>query len=332
MSLEDWLLEVWYGQRRAGWLAPLGWLGRGVSALRARRLRSGLAPRCRLPVPVIVVGNITAGGTGKTPLVLWLARLAAGAGLRPGILCRGYRGRARDWPRRVAPGSDPREVGDEAVLLARRSGVPVVAGPDRCAAGELLVAGGVDLVISDDGLQHLRLERDLEIAVVDRERGLGNERFIPAGPLREDPERLETVDFVVVNGGAHERWPDALVMRVDGAELRALTDERTLALTALAGQRLHAVAGIGNPGRFFALLRRHGLEVIEHRFGDHVSYRASDVYFDDDLPVVMTEKDAVKIAPFATAKMWYLPVEAALSSDATRRLRARVLALAGAAP
>lgn len=331
MSLEDWLLEVWYGERRADWLAPLGWLGRGVSAARAHRVRAGLTPRCRLPVPVVVVGNITAGGTGKTPLVLWLAQLAAGLGLRPGILCRGYRGRARNWPRRVDPDSNPVEVGDEPVLLARRSGVPVVAGPDRCAAGELLVKDDVDIVISDDGLQHLRLERDLEMAVIDRERGLGNERFVPAGPLRERPERLATVDYVVINGGAHERWPGALPMRVEGHRLESLTGQPGRPLSALAGQTVHGVAGIGNPQRFFTLLREQGLRVIEHRFGDHVSYKAEDLAYDDALPIVMTEKDAVKVQPYADERMSYVPVEAVLSADVSRRVQARLLALAGRA-
>lgn len=331
MNVEEWLTDVWYGERRADWLAPLGWLGRLLSVARARRWRAGLAPGCRLPVPVVVVGNITAGGTGKTPLVLWLARLVSGAGLVPGILCRGYRGRSRKWPRLVGPDTDPEQVGDEAVLLARRSGAAVAAGPDRCAAGELLLDAGVDIVISDDGLQHLRLERDLEIAVIDGARGLGNGRFIPAGPLRDSPERLRSVDFVVVNGRGTTRWPRALPMHLEGTGLVNLVSQAgPVELDTWRGRTVHAVAGIGHPRRFFDLLRAHGISVLEHPFADHASFAPSDLHFDDELPIVMTEKDAVKVRAFAGPDMWCVPVDACLSADAARRLQAAILGLSGA--
>lgn len=292
---------------QGGWpAATLAPLGAAVAALARRRrelYRAGRRPSERLSVPVIVVGNIFIGGTGKTPLVAWLAEELRGRGRRPGILLRGYGGRSRHWPRDVGPDSDPGEVGDEAVLLARRSGLPVVAGPDRPAAGRRLLELGCDVLVSDDGLQHYRLQRDLEIAVVDGQRGLGNGRCFPAGPLREPPDRLQEVDLVIANG-ASELTPYAF--RLQPEPLRPL---RAGDRPAPAG-RVHGVAGIGNPGRFFEALRGLGLEVIPHAFPDHHPYLPEDLGFGDGLPVVMTEKDAVKVLPWADTRMWCLPVRA----------------------
>ncbi len=256
---------------------------------------------------MVVVGNLTVGGTGKTPLVLWTVARLREAGYRPGVVTRGYGGRAPSWPQRVAADSDPVRVGDEAVLLARRGGCPVAAAPDRVAAARLLTeTQGCDVVVADDGLQHYRLARAVEVVVVDGERRLGNGRCLPAGPLREPRGRLRGADFVVVRGqgGAGEWSMDYL----PGA-LRRVADDATAGAPE-AGSRVHGVAGIGAPGRFFAQLRALGWEVVEHPFPDHHPFRPGDLDFAEPLPVIMTEKDAVKCAPFAAPQHWYLPVTA----------------------
>jgi tetraacyldisaccharide 4'-kinase len=275
--------------------------------LRRALYAAGLLRHVRLPLAVIVVGNITVGGTGKTPLVIWLARWLRQSGYRPGIVTRGYGGRAREWPQAVHAASDPASVGDEPVLLARHTGCPVVADPDRVRAARTAMAGGCDVIISDDGLQHYRLARDVEIAVLDGDRRFGNGRCLPAGPLREPVGRLAAVDACVTNGTAQA---GELAMQLVETRFRALDSDREWPVTEFRGRRAHAVAGIGNPQRFFDHLRRLGVEVIEHPFPDHCYFTAADVDFPDELPVLMTEKDAVKCASFAGARMAYLAVEA----------------------
>jgi len=293
-------------------------------AVSARRLayRAGLARTVRLPVPVIVVGNITAGGTGKTPLTLWLAGFLRANGRTPGIICRGYGGTQRA-PRRVLPESDPLACGDEAVLLARRSGCPVWAGADRPAAGRALLAAhpACDILVSDDGLQHYALARDVEICVVDRERGLGNGWLLPAGPLREPPSRLGRVDAVVFHDDAASaaladaeilRWNRArYAMRLEGSEFRNLLNPgHRVGPEHFRGGRVHAVAGIGNPRRFFRQLRAMGLDFTPHSFPDHHPFAASDLAYAGAEAVVMTEKDAVKCERFAAETHWVLAVDA----------------------
>jgi tetraacyldisaccharide 4'-kinase len=260
-------------------------------------------------VPVVVVGNLTVGGTGKTPLVAWIARFLRERGWRPAVIARGYRGAARRWPQPVGPGSDPRLVGDEPVLLARQLGGTVVAGPDRPAAARMALARGTcDVILSDDGLQALALARDVEVAVLDGERRLGNGRCLPAGPLRERPGRLATVDLVVTRG---EAGPGELAMHYRPGNPRNLADDqREVPIASLADRPLHAVAGIGNPQAFFGQLRALGLSPIEHPFPDHHRFSAKDLAFADDLPVLMTEKDAVKCRGLAQGDAWYLPIEA----------------------
>jgi tetraacyldisaccharide 4'-kinase len=313
--------EHWY--RGSLWL----WLLWPVSALfcllvMLRRLffRTGVLRSVRLPVPVIVVGNITVGGSGKTPLVLWLAEYLREQGYKPGLISRGYGGKAQHWPQPVGADSDPRVVGDEALLLARRSGCPMVVGPDRVAAARRLLAEhGVNVIISDDGMQHYRLGRDIEIAVLDGERRLANGLCLPAGPLREPSARLRSVDFVVTNGeGAKGEWS----MQLEPAAALPLLGGESRPLSSFAATPLHAVAGIGNPGRFFATLRRLGLATTEHAFADHHPYRSGELDFDDELPVLMTEKDAVKYFDYAGERHWYLPVTAHLPEDFGRRLLA----------
>jgi tetraacyldisaccharide 4'-kinase len=289
-------------------------LFQGVVALRRVAYRASILPSRRLPAPVIVVGNITVGGTGKTPLVLWLTNFLQHHGMRPGIVSRGYGAQTRE-PMRVTRSADAGRVGDEPLLLAQRSGCPVWVGQDRAAAGEALLRAHSEcnVIVSDDGLQHYALQRDIEIAVVDGARGFGNGLMLPAGPLREPVSRLDTVDAVVVNGLAHafETHARAHPMKLEGHEFRNLLNpDQAIEPADLRRQRIHAVAGIGNPQRFFAHLETLGLRFQGHAFADHHRFTADDLAFKDADAIVMTEKDAVKCAAFATEKHWALRVDA----------------------
>ncbi|HEX7081927.1 MAG TPA: tetraacyldisaccharide 4'-kinase [Gammaproteobacteria bacterium] len=326
--------SIWYGESAWRWpLWPLSLLFRLVVTLRAAAYASGVKRSVRLPVPVVVVGNVTAGGTGKTPLVIWLAETLRARGWSPGIVTRGYRGRARSWPRHVAADDDPALVGDEAVLLAARTGVPVSAGPDRVAAGALLADGGVDVVISDDGLQHRRMARAFEIAVVDGRRGLGNGLCLPAGPLREPASRLGTVDAVVVNDGGTASSASgsgtsacagvpssALRMTLRVSRVYRVRDGATARLADFAGRTVHAVAGIGDPERFFRMLERAGLDVCRHPLPDHAEITAADLRPAPHGAVLVTEKDAVKCREIAHDDLWCVAVEAVLEAEAGGRL------------
>ena len=294
-------------------LYPLSLVFRSIVAVRRAMYSAGLLKARRLAVPVIVVGNITVGGTGKTPLVLWLTGFLSQHGMRPGIVSRGYGAPARA-PERVRPDSDPGRSGDEAVLLAQRSLCPVWTGRDRFAAGDALLRAHPDcnVIVSDDGLQHYALARDMEIAVVDGARGCGNGFALPAGPLREPSSRLRSVDAVVINGAAEgDRSRDTLHMRLEGREFRNLLNPAHTAGPAhFRSMRVHAVAGIGNPGRFFAHLAALGIEFVAHAFPDHHRYGAADIAFADADAILMTEKDAVKCAAFAAEIHWALRVDA----------------------
>jgi tetraacyldisaccharide 4'-kinase len=292
-------------------LLPLSALFGMVVRLRRAMYRVGVLASEKLPVPVIVVGNITVGGSGKTPLVLWLTDFLQEHGFRPGIVSRGYGG-TEPGPARVSPLSDPARTGDEPVLMARRSGCPVWVGRDRVAAARALLSAEArcDLIISDDGLQHYRLARDFEIAVVDAERRFGNGWLLPAGPLRETHARLSEVNAVVWNGEAAPA--SGFRMRLSGETFcNVLNPALTAAAASFQGKRLHAVAGIGNPQRFFDHLRNLGLTGVSLAFPDHHPYRARDLDSAGDADaVLMTEKDAVKCAAFATERFWALPVQA----------------------
>lgn len=291
-------------------LLPVSWVYRAAMFVRRSLYRAGIRRGVHAGVPVIVVGNITVGGTGKTPLVIHLARLFANAGYRPGIVTRGYRGAAKSWPLLARADSDPAQLGDEPVMLARRADCPVVADPERArAAIELVNTHGCDLIISDDGLQHLRLARDIEIVVIDGDRRFGNDRCLPAGPLREPATRARAADARVVQGSPRSgEWGMRLAER---GFFRLGKSDSPAAATAFGAEPVHAVAGIGNPERFFAHLRRLGLSVIAHPFPDHHRFQPGDIGFADGRPVIMTEKDAVKCERFATASIaWYLAVEA----------------------
>jgi tetraacyldisaccharide 4'-kinase len=315
------LARVWYGRHWLGAaLAPLGWCYAAVAWLRRAAYVSGLLPARTLPVPVIVVGNLTVGGTGKTPLVLWLVEFLRAEGWRPAVVCGGYGGRMTRHPQQVRPDSSPEMVGDEPVLIAQRTRCPVAVARRRALAAEELVRHtDSDIIVCDDGLQHLALDRDIEIAVVDGDRRFGNGRCLPAGPLRDLPGRIRTVDLVVANGRAARA---EFLMEYESLPLRALRDEtRTLDVDALRGRDVHAVAGVGNPARFFSWLRAHAVHIIKHEFPDHHPFRASDLSFGDGLPVVMTEKDAVKCRAFAADDWWYVPVRARLPGALQHRLR-----------
>jgi tetraacyldisaccharide 4'-kinase len=259
-------------------------------------------------IPVIVVGNITVGGSGKTPLVLWIAEFLKSKGFSPGIVSRGYGG-TLPAPRAATIASEASEVGDEPIVLSRRSGCPVWVGADRVAVAKALREAhkDVDVLILDDGLQHYAMRRDLEIAVLDS-RGLGNGHYLPAGPLREGAGRLKSVDAVVTNGFSREK---SFPMQLVGDTLHRLADARDRRpASAFAGQSMHAVAGIGNPNRFFLHLRGLGIRALPHPFPDHHPFTPQDLAFGDALPVVMTEKDAVKLRRAAQPDWWVLPVTA----------------------
>ncbi|MBN8442679.1 MAG: tetraacyldisaccharide 4'-kinase [Thauera sp.] len=308
-------------------LFPLSLLFGAVAHARRGLFRSGMLRVERLPVPVIVVGNIAVGGSGKTPVVEWLAGLLRAAGFRPGIVSRGYGGTLEGVA--VLPlEADPDRYGDEPTLLARLTGCPVAVGRDRPAAARELLRchPECDVVIADDGMQHYRLHRDVEVAVVD-EAVLGNRCLLPAGPLREGIDRLRKVDLVIAHGNLsaqlRRRLRDCAVfpMHLEGGALRALRSPDTRSEpSALRGRRVHAVAGIGRPQRFFDQLASYGLDVVPHAFADHHRFVPADLVFASGEPIVMTSKDAVKCRPFAPDDCWEFPVRACIGSGAAERI------------
>lgn len=302
-------------------LLPLSLLFCLLVQMRRFLYRLGLLPVVKIPIPVIVVGNITVGGTGKTPLVIWLAHVLAQAGYRPGIVTRGYRGESPEWPVAVTGMTPARIAGDEAVLLARRSPCPVMAGPDRAGSARQLAAQGCNIILSDDGLQHYRLARDLEIAVVDGSRRFGNGLCLPAGPLREPLSRLGSIALQVTNGvpAAGE-----IGMHLEATGFSNLLGAGAPVMAGHFSSTVHAVAGIGNPERFFTTLCDLGLSIVPHAFPDHYAYRPEDLEFGDDRPVIMTEKDAVKCEAFAKPHYWALTVSAQPASDLAERILRRL--------
>ena len=327
-TLSAWIERAWYdnGFGRVV-LLPLTLLYASVTAIRRIMYRHGLFSTVRLPVPVVVVGNIVAGGAGKTPITLFVARSLSERGWQPGIVSRGY-GRQDDASvLEVTNDSSAEEVGDEPLLLARRSGCTVVVGRDRVAAAERVIQAGADVIIADDGLQHYRLGRDFEICVIDGSRGLGNGHQLPAGPLREPATRLASTDAVLVNATGVSEMPRGL----DGAEhpisftleastASSLDGTRAESLESFAGTPVAAVAGIGNPERFFQLLERHGLTVIRHPLPDHAGFDPGSASLGADRTILVTEKDAVKLDALSPGAVWYVPVEVAMDDAASREL------------
>ena len=312
-GLERWLARRWYGDVPPG----IGLLALAGAFRVARGLRGNDAPQ-RLPVPVLVAGNFTAGGTGKTPLVIALAKELSARGWRPGIVSRGH-GRRSERPVRVEVDTPVADSGDEPKLIRERTGLPVFVDRDRVAAARAAIAAGCNLVIADDGLQHRRLARDLEIEVVDGERGYGNGLLLPAGPLREAPR---PTDFRIVNGEASGEgdWPMRLRLR-EAVSLSDDAERRSLA--AFASAPVHAVAGIGNPRRFFSALRAAGLAVHEHPFPDHHDFERAD-FRELQGTVLMTEKDAVKCRGLGLRDAWSVPAEAELPAAFYEALVARL--------
>ncbi|MDP2326089.1 MAG: tetraacyldisaccharide 4'-kinase [Gammaproteobacteria bacterium] len=318
-GLEARLAALWYGRSPLAWLLlPFAGLFRLVIGIRREAYRAGWLRVHRLSVPVIVVGNITVGGTGKTPVTAWLVELCRAAGYRPGIVSRGYGGRPTREPRLVSPADDPREVGDEPLLLRRQTGAPVCVHVDRVAAGRQLAAEGVNVVIADDGLQHYRLHRDLEIVVLDGERQLGNGFMLPAGPLREPAGRLRDADLVLVNAGPAGPGQFALQPKIGG--LRALDGSAVSTLDALRGQRVRAIAGIGNPARFHSQLAEAGLEVVPVAVPDHGCVDLDALGRESNMPIVMTEKDAVKYAPVTRCPVWVAQLEMTVPLEVGERV------------
>ncbi len=303
-------MRYWYHRGLLAWLLwPVSLVFRFVVALRRLLYWVRLAPSRHPGIPVIVVGNLTAGGSGKTPLVIWIAEHLKKKGWTPGIVSRGY-GAKVEVPRAATIADDAAAVGDEPILLSRRSGCPVWVGAERLRVIAALrdAHPDVDVLVLDDGLQHYRLRRDVEIAVVDA-RAFGNGFLLPAGPLREPVSRLRSVDAVVSHGSAVKGY----AMQLGGTEFHRMTDsaDRRPA-SAFAGQKVHAVAGIGDPNRFFLHLGKLGIKMVPHPFPDHHRFTEKDLEFGDAAPVLMTEKDAVKLRRTAKPNWWVLPVTAEL--------------------
>ena len=320
-SSSEGLTQVWTGRGPLAWLLlPVGLLFFVLVGLRRWAYRVGLLKSERLPMPVVVVGNLVAGGAGKTPLTLWLAQRLTAAGWHPGIVSRGY-GRTSRGVVKVSSGETALGVGDEPLLLARRTQCPVFVGADRAAAARALLAAHPEcnLILCDDGLQHYRLQRDVEIAVIDR-RGLMNGWPQPAGPLREPARRLRQVDALVLNDAAthSEAGVPTFAMHLKGDRFHRLDAPHvTCAARELAGRSLHAVAGIGAPQRFFDHLAQLGLQCETHTFPDHHHYVPADLKFSGDA-ILTTEKDALKCAGLATLPIWVLPVDAVVEPDLAR--------------
>jgi tetraacyldisaccharide 4'-kinase len=341
MSFESRLQRRWYGKPDGLfflWLSvfgPLEIIYRLITALRRRLYRWRVLSSWRAPVPVIVVGNIAVGGTGKTPLTIALCEALQRAGYKPGIVSRGYRARPPQFPYRVRGDDNPIQCGDEPLLIARRTRCPVVIAPKRADAARYLLADDslehCDVIICDDGLQHYALQRDIEIAVIDGARRFGNGHCLPCGPLRESVARLQQVDAIVVNGGSetgagkNTEAPEYSLQLQPSAVVQLASAQSIPPRTwCKQNRRIHAVAGIGNPARFFASLRELGCDIIEHAFPDHHAFSADDLAFDDALPIVMTEKDAVKCSAFADRRHWYLQVRAQVPDSLAAAILAKL--------
>ncbi len=312
MAASEKLLNAWYtGHPALRVLWPLECLYRAVVQRKRQRFLAGEGEIYRAPVPVVVVGNITVGGTGKTPMILSLIAHCQARGLKVGVVSRGYGATPPQLPWRVRAEQSATEAGDEPLLIVLRTGVPLMIDPDRSrAVRSLLAEENLDLILCDDGMQHYRLARDIELVLIDAARGLGNRRCLPAGPLREPVERMQSVDAILYNGATG-----------DSAEGFGFTLQPTALVNVRSGERvgldhfphdqaLHAVAGIGNPQRFFNTLQALHWCPISHAFADHAQYSAEQLNFSPALPLVMTEKDAVKCSAFAADNWWYLAVDA----------------------
>ncbi|MGD9153007.1 MAG: tetraacyldisaccharide 4'-kinase [Gammaproteobacteria bacterium] len=312
-------MKIWYRHSILSYLLlPLSWLFWLIIIIRRWLYQKKIKTICHFPVPIIIVGNITVGGTGKTPFVIWLANLLVQQGFRPGIVSRGYKAQNLREPRLITSTSKVTESGDEPLIIARHTNCPIAIAPNRCKAVKLLIEQyNCDIIISDDGLQHYALARDIEIAIVDGQHKFGNGFLLPAGPLREPISRLKSVSFIIYNTIDMHLRPAVMLAAVNDSK-------QHLNIKEILDQTIHAVAGIGNPQRFFATLRNLGLQIIEHPFPDHHNFKPKDIDFGQDTLVIMTEKDAVKCAQFSDQRHWFLPVNAELEQDFTNNLLSRI--------
>ncbi len=327
--VQQWLESIWYDDAKSKsigrhLLMPLSYL---YSAINNYQRKTKTQNQVTVACPVIVVGNITIGGTGKTPLTIYIVKLLQKAGYNPGIITRGYGGKAKTWPQLVTASSDASLVGDEAVLMAQRTDVPVYAGANRLeSVAELLKEHDCDVIVSDDGMQHYKLPRDIQIAVIDGKRLLGNGYCLPAGPLREKKERLDDCDLIVMNGknskgsdsvNVNDSLTDYFEMALEGKVLINLSTAEEKLLSDFKDQELQALTGIGNPSRFYSTLKANGLTVNENSFPDHYAFETSDLSYTSETTVIMTEKDAVKCKPLIgdATHYWYLPITATLSNE-----------------
>lgn len=316
-------MHFWYSRSWIAYLLlPFSWLFWLITVCRRALFKQGIFKSYRAPVPVIIVGNLSVGGNGKTPVVIWLVEQLKQQGLRVGVISRGYGSQADTYPLRVTPQTDTRQGGDEPVLIAKRTQVPVCISPNRQQAIELLLQHQpCDVIISDDGLQHYKLQRDAEIVVMDAERGIGNGWLLPAGPLRERPDRLQNVDLVIGNGKANA-YTDVVMTLTPHYAINLVTGEQR-ELTAF--QHVTAIAGIGNPQRFFTMLQGLAIQLSHtHAFQDHQKFEPHQFdQFDPNQPLLMTEKDAVKCIAFAQPNWWYVPVEAHIEGEKVRAFLAK---------
>jgi len=309
----NWLVNSWYQPSPIRWLlAPLSGLYRIIIALRLSLYRHGILQSTSLSVPIIIIGNISVGGTGKTPAVIWLTKQLQQAGYRPGIISRGYGGKSPGQTKIVTKYSLASDVGDEPIIIFRQTACPTVVGANRVAVGQTLLDNyDCNVIISDDGLQHYALKRDIEIVVIDGKREFGNQYCLPAGPLREPLSRLKSVGAIIYNGSDGDVVHNMQLIQTMAVNLIDSTNTRPI--DTFKTSEVHAIAGIGNPTRFFDHLTAKGLKLIPHSFADHHPFQLNDIDFGDQKPILMTEKDAVKCQHFANKNMWYIPIKATIS-------------------
>ena len=318
MSAERFWTNAWY--QKSTWLVllvPLSWLFRAISRFRRIVLQWRFQGQS-YAMPVVVIGNISLGGSGKTPLIIALAKALSERGYSVGVVSRGYGGASAQYPLVVGPDTPVSQSGDEPLLIAKKLGCPIVVDPNRARAVEKLVKSfSCDLILSDDGLQHYRLHRDVEIAVVDGRRRFGNGYTLPAGPLRESPRRLKEVDFIIQNGGIVEPDdPETYIVQLETSGLRRFGSSELIGFDQwVESTNIHAVAAIGHPERFFESLRHMGFKVDSRPKNDHQVLTECDIGFDDDLPIVITAKDAVKYDGSVPDNLWVLEVEMALDNE-----------------
>jgi tetraacyldisaccharide 4'-kinase len=320
-SLQRRLLRSWIkpdGLTLALW--PFSLLYRCLFLVKKTSHQIGLAKSYRAPVPVVVVGNITVGGTGKTPLVVYLIELLREYGYRPGVISRGYAGESNSYPVSVKIDTEVAICGDEPAMIVQRTNVPMVIGPNRRDDIEVLLNDfDVDIVISDDGLQHFELQRDIEICLHDATSIRENTHLLPAGPYREPKSKLDVFDLLVHHVNADSLTDKPYSMNLVPQSIQAVCNTNTTSFDASDG--VHAVAGIGNPQRFFDTCHKMGWNITQHAFDDHHAFVASDFQFEDHLPIVMTQKDAVKCQEFNNNSLWYLPVDVNISKEFSRRFK-----------